>query len=115
MPKIFPFTADGSDQLSIEFDYDEERKAFESGVKKISALRSALFAKETNLGSYVYELKDGRETISNTKKNLLTSLEYEVIQRKSSEVRAIIGTHVCNVFGRDSIHLTNWVKKETKP
>jgi hypothetical protein len=113
MPKIFPFTADGSDQLSIEFDYDEERHAFESGLKKLTTVRGVLMGQVGDENTS-YEMKDGRETASNTKKNLLTSLEYEVLQRKSSEVRAIIGTHVCNVFGRDSIHLTNWVKKGTK-
>lgn len=112
MPKLFPRTNDG-DQLVVEFDYQQEADAFSAAMLELGRMRDALLEGKSTEEFDVEIKKFPYNTLTATikpGKNLLTTLQVEVLKHHKQDAAKILGVHVCNVFGRDSIFLSNFVK-----
>jgi hypothetical protein len=113
MPKLFPRTADG-DQLSLNFEYQEELDAFRGGISLLTNMAFALRQKKST-DQYNFRKMDFPEkrNIIELKKgvNLLSTLQVEALRAHSMAVPKILGVNSCNVFGRDSVHMSNWSEK----
>lgn len=108
MPKLFPRTIDG-DQLSIEFEYKEEMDAFQTGVHELKLMRDYMRKKEeTEKFSVKDTEKPYKMRVAELKPNvnLLTTLQVKVLNDHKSDMVKILGVHICNVFGRDSIFMS---------
>ncbi len=109
MPKYFPRTNDG-DQISVEFEYKEELDAFRAGMIKLHLMRDALRHMDPSSDFDVkHEEKPWPMNVATLKEGnvFLTSLEVEALNHHKSAVTKILGVHVCNIFGRSSIHMSN--------
>jgi hypothetical protein len=113
MPKFFPRTADG-DQLSLDFEYQEELDAFRGGISLLTNMAFALRKKQSN-DQYSFRKMDfpeKRDVIELRKGvNLLSTLQVKALRMHSLEVPRILGVNICNVFERDSVHMSNWSGK----
>jgi hypothetical protein len=88
MPKIFPYTADG-DQISVSFDYDEERRAFEKVLEDLRIHIQKSGVKEGEAPGFKFK----------------TTLQYEVSSRHSDVIRKIFGLQTFNVWSKDSVSI----------
>jgi hypothetical protein len=108
MPKYFPRTIDG-DQLSVEFEYQEELDAFRAGVVQLMRMRDSLRRMEETEEfdvrhaelPYCMDMSSVKENV-----NLLTTLQIKVLNDHKDVVIKILGVHICNIFGRGSIHMS---------
>jgi hypothetical protein len=88
MPKIFPHTADG-DQLSVSFDYDEERRAFEKVLENIRDHLEKSGVTEGEVPGFKFD----------------TTLQYEVANQHSDIIRKIFSLQTFNVWSKDSVSI----------
>lgn len=108
MPKYFPRLADG-DQVSIEFDYQEELDAFRAGVVQLMRMRDALRRmEETDEFSVFPSEFPYKMNVARLKPdvNLLTTLQVKVLNDNKDVVSKMLGVHICNIFGRNEVHMS---------
>lgn len=113
MIKIFPYTADG-DQISIKFDYDQEKWAFESGVDKLRIFVKCIENNKGNDRIQIHTIKlESVGYISATsikeKGNVLTTLEMEILQKNMTSVVQILGVNVCNIISRNELYMRKFL------
>lgn len=87
--KIFPRTASG-DQISVTFDYVEEKDAFEAAIR---------------------DLKDHIENTPTKKFAFSTTLKFEVARDHSHEITQILGLRNLNCWTKCSVNIA--LPKET--
>ena len=85
--KIFPWTFDG-DQISITFEYREEKNAFEDVIDRLRVRINKNPANERELQISDFEFK--------------TTLETEVSSKYFEGIRRVLGLRIFNVLSKNS-------------
>lgn len=113
MIKIFPYTVDG-DQLSIEFEYNEEKYAFEGGLEKLRSFVKCMNGNKGNDKIEVHKITlNSMAYISATSIKdtgyVLKTLEMEMLQKNISSVLQILGINICNIYSRNEIYMRKFL------
>jgi hypothetical protein len=101
------------DQIIIKFEYDQEKWAFESAIKKLKTFVDAMDRKTSTSNIDVEELKSLKKITATNKKGTLplTTLEYTVILANQTDVSRIIGADIF-LDGRKYVHLSKFVEEK---